>query len=130
MNTMPIAVQGPIIQGQQPRSHSLSPIEGFSHQNINQNQRVMVQSPPPYNMHYSFGAPHQNIFPGQQSQSIIQIPGILNQPIQKSVQGTLFQPVQTPVHYMPHNNMNLKNPQIVRGSSPSIGTTGISNMIV
>lgn len=131
MNPMQIPMQGHLIQDQQARSRSLSPIKGFPPQNVYQNQRVMVQSPPPYSVPYPFQSPpHQNMIPGPQPQSIIPGPGILNQAIQHSVQGNLFQPTQNPVHYMPQNNMPVNNTQMVRAPSPSIGTTGVSNMTV
>jgi hypothetical protein len=131
MNTLQLPMQGKLIQDQQAQSRSLSPIGGFPTQNVYQNQRVMVQSPPPYNVQYPYQAPpHQNIIPGQQPQSIIRGPRILNQAIQQSIQGKLFQPVQNPFHYMPQNNMPVSNPQMIRAPSPSIGTTGLNNMTI
>ena len=109
---LPMQVQP--IQNQQNRARSLSPIGTIPTQNMNQNQIVMFQSPPPQNIIYSFEAPqNRQIITGQQ---------ILNQPMQQPMQGGSFQLLQNPGHYVHQNSMPLikNNSQIMRAMSPSI----------
>jgi len=89
------ANQPQIIQNQQSKSHSVSPVGTVPYTNINQNQRVNYQSPPPQNLIYNL-QPLSPQYQNSQQQSF-------NQPINRPISHNIYQSTPNPVQYPQQN---------------------------
>jgi hypothetical protein len=92
--------QPQIIQNQQSKSHSVSPVGAIPYTNINQNQRVNYQSPPPQNLIYNL-QPLSSQYQNSQQKSV-------NQPINRPISHNVYQSTPSHIQY-PQQNIVLSH---------------------